>query len=413
MVASEATAERRLRQQLREGADSQAQRVACIGDSLTRGDGLHEHPPAHRVQTSHLRPDQMKLRVRGSYPATLARLLGTSRALVRNFGNGAATACNCSSMPYVAQREFAAALRYSAEVVVLMLGTNDAKAEHWLSGPCSRRPAGETPGHMMREGLLQIIRALVSQTAVELLVLLPPPPVVRSRWGVRLELLPPVRRSIERVALQLQGTTDTSARTAWPPTVQCPRPSGAPPRVLLSPPLAVPRASPWFAPDDLHLGANGSALLACAVYAQLQRCGVRPGAAAGSEQAVAREEGGRSCWPPFCQGGKRAAMAAEDDGAARSCDARDEGVGAPFLFTGAACSRTATPPRAVCRPLMVAAALAARQAPSAGAWAVIEAGPVRVSPSPTEVVQRLGLIGAMLVPALGLLLMRWRGAPSE
>ena len=71
-------------------------RVACVGDSLTRGDGLHEHIPRHRVPTAKLRPSQLPLRERGSFPAMLRRLLGEDRFDVRNFGHGGTTACNAT-----------------------------------------------------------------------------------------------------------------------------------------------------------------------------------------------------------------------------------------------------------------------------------------------------------------------------
>ena len=129
-------------------------RIACVGDSLTRGDGLHEHPPNHRVPAIQLTARQRPLRERGSYPAFLARLIGR-RADVRNFGHGGSTACNRSGgsgPPFVGVHEMPAALQFSPHVVVLMLGTNDAKRHLWLSGPCSE------PGHGIRAGLQQIVR---------------------------------------------------------------------------------------------------------------------------------------------------------------------------------------------------------------------------------------------------------------
>ena len=101
-------------------------RVACVGDSLTRGDGLHEHPPKHRVPTSDMRrrnKKQFEIRQRGNYPALLARLLGP-KADVRNFGHGGATACAGGNPPYGTVPEYGAALRFRPHVVLLMLGTN-------------------------------------------------------------------------------------------------------------------------------------------------------------------------------------------------------------------------------------------------------------------------------------------------
>lgn len=122
-------------------------RIACVGDSLTRGDGLHEHIPANRVPFQRLRPSQYALRKRGSYPALLARLAATQRAVVRNFGHGGATACNNSGgngPPYESVPEYSAALRFAPHVVILMLGTNDAKAHFWSARVRAARGGAST-----------------------------------------------------------------------------------------------------------------------------------------------------------------------------------------------------------------------------------------------------------------------------
>ena len=117
-------------------------RVACLGDSLTRGDGAHERRP----------PREKRFKQRGNYPALLQDLLGPGYA-VRNFGHGGASACNASDAPYAATRAYATARRWRADVVVLMLGTNDAKTMHWEGAACGG-------GGAYREGLRQLLRGL-------------------------------------------------------------------------------------------------------------------------------------------------------------------------------------------------------------------------------------------------------------
>ena len=117
-------------------------RVACLGDSLTRGDGAHERRP----------PREKRFTQRGNYPARLQDLLGPGYA-VRNFGHGGASACNASDVPYAATRAYATARRWRADVVVLMLGTNDAKTMHWEGAACGG-------GGAYREGLRQLLRGL-------------------------------------------------------------------------------------------------------------------------------------------------------------------------------------------------------------------------------------------------------------
>lgn len=94
-------------------------KVACIGDSLTFGFGLHDAAA-------------------DAYPIRLAKLLG-DRFLVRNFSRSATTAAGTRSPgawnPVFAEtREYGQALAFEPDVIVCNLGTNDLT--HWLdSGP--------------------------------------------------------------------------------------------------------------------------------------------------------------------------------------------------------------------------------------------------------------------------------------
>ena len=127
-------------------------RVACIGDSLTRGDGSHEH--ARRRQAS--------LVGRGNYPSYLQELLG-QRFDVKNFGHGGTTACNDSDSPYTRTREWWRALRFQPHMVVLMLGTNDANGNAELANSVARMPPSTQvfmfePQPRWRENGLQKVR---------------------------------------------------------------------------------------------------------------------------------------------------------------------------------------------------------------------------------------------------------------
>jgi acyl-CoA thioesterase-1 len=74
-------------------------RVACVGDSITRGSG---------------------------YPDQLQALLG-SKYLVANFGVNGAGASENSSKPYMRQSDFPRAQSFDPDIIIIMLGTNDAK----------------------------------------------------------------------------------------------------------------------------------------------------------------------------------------------------------------------------------------------------------------------------------------------
>jgi lysophospholipase L1-like esterase len=76
-------------------------RVACIGDSITQGSG---------------------------YPSKLHALLGSNYA-VANFGASGSTVSTYSSKPYMDQDVFQEAIDYRPDIVVIMLGTNDANPD--------------------------------------------------------------------------------------------------------------------------------------------------------------------------------------------------------------------------------------------------------------------------------------------
>ena len=76
-------------------------RVALVGDSITQGSG---------------------------YPFKLQMLLG-SNYTVGNFGVCGSTVSHNSTIPYVNQTEFQRAEDFDPDIVVIMLGTNDANPE--------------------------------------------------------------------------------------------------------------------------------------------------------------------------------------------------------------------------------------------------------------------------------------------
>ena len=322
-------------------------RVACVGDSLTRGDGLHEHPPSNRVPTSRLHPRHLPMRQRGSYPALLSRLLSGANYLnipmsadVRNFGHGGSTACATSGTrgpAYADTPEFRAALRFKPHIVLLMLGTNDAKRHLWR-GPC-----GESA---YREGLASIARAFMTATSPpNLLVLLSPPPMNADIvFDIDTTLLQQVRHGVALVAAALAADT-AAART----------------RVRLAPPLPIaPTAATIFTYDQLHLNANGSALLACAVHEAVRwdlPRGCSRQRAGGSNNGWATAS--RSCWDPFCLPvGSAPAVGSyvggdfSDDGERRGCE-EESGIGAAYALTGMACKHAHTRElaRATCQRL--------------------------------------------------------------
>lgn len=91
-------------------ADGQI-RVACVGDSITYGHGVSNWP-------------------KRNYPAVLQDLLGDGYN-VQNFGVSGCTVQSDGDQPYAATERYPQGIDYQADVVILMMGSNDSKAENW------------------------------------------------------------------------------------------------------------------------------------------------------------------------------------------------------------------------------------------------------------------------------------------
>ena len=127
-------------------------RVACVGDSITEGTGLSN-------------PDQ------DSYPSQLARLLPEG-CDVRNFGKKSATLMKSGSLPYWSTDQFILSHDFNPDIVVIMLGTNDAKPTNWANN--SQFVADYTD-------LIATYRNLPSQPIVYIAY---PPPVYGTVAGI-------------------------------------------------------------------------------------------------------------------------------------------------------------------------------------------------------------------------------------
>lgn len=84
-------------------------KVACIGNSITFGHGLK------REET---------------YPAQLQKILGDEWN-VQNFGVSGRTLLRNGDYPYVKEKAYADAKAFAPDVVLIKLGTNDAKPQNW------------------------------------------------------------------------------------------------------------------------------------------------------------------------------------------------------------------------------------------------------------------------------------------
>lgn len=85
-------------------------KIACVGNSITYGANILN-------------------RENNSYPAQLQNLLGDDFE-VKNFGVSGRTLLTNGDLPYTNTNEYTEALEYGADIVFIMLGTNDSKSQN-------------------------------------------------------------------------------------------------------------------------------------------------------------------------------------------------------------------------------------------------------------------------------------------
>lgn len=204
-------------------------RLACVGDSITFGHGLRDESGDY------------------SYPAVLARLLGTSW-LVRNFGVSGTTLLHRGDHPYVRTEAYSAALAFRPDMVVIKLGTNDSKRPRpgAPDAPDNWRHKADYAGDY--RALIATFRAVNPSARVFVCL---PVPAYPGNWGIdditlREEISPLVRA----VAIET-GSTPVDLYSALSGHPEC-------------------------FPDTVHPDANGAALIAAAVHRQIMRTASLP-----------------------------------------------------------------------------------------------------------------------------------------
>lgn len=187
-------------------------RVACIGDSITYGLGVEDRDHDH-------------------YPAQLGRLLGPGYD-VRNFGVSGATLLRRSKYPYWDVPEFEAAIAFRPDIVVIMLGTNDAKTPN-------AKNRGEFADDL--RAMIDLVAALPSRPRIWVCL---PPPVFGiltsfSFPALRNEIIPQIRQVAEE---KEAGVIDVFSALA---------------------------SQSDLLPDGVHPNAEGAAVIAETVYKAL------------------------------------------------------------------------------------------------------------------------------------------------
>lgn len=86
-------------------------KVACVGDSITYGHGISGWS-------------------KNNYPSVLSDKLG-EKYCVRNFGVSGSTAQSTGDKPYLQTKRFSQLKEFKADIIILMIGSNDSKPENW------------------------------------------------------------------------------------------------------------------------------------------------------------------------------------------------------------------------------------------------------------------------------------------
>lgn len=142
-------------------------RVACVGDSITE---------------------------LSTYPTDLQELLGPTY-YVREFGVIGTTVLTGTYHPYIYQARFQASKVFLPDIVVIMLGTNDARVDNYQS------IANFTADYKQ---LVSEVQALESKPRI---ILVKPPPIFENNLDLRNEnLLEGIIPGIEQVAEELALT---------------------------------------------------------------------------------------------------------------------------------------------------------------------------------------------------------------
>ncbi len=265
---------------------SYAAKIACVGDSITFGYGL-SNPSTE------------------SYPSVLGVQLGSAHT-VQNFGVSGATLMKMGDKPYWNESAYTSSRSFEPDVVVIMLGTNDAKPQNWS------KEAAFAPDYSELIDGYRSLGALVY-------VATPPPVYPPGEFDIAPDVIEnEVVPAVRAVALD----------------------EGAP---LIDVFSALSGQSARF-PDTVHPDAAGAALIAETVQAALEANGF--GGAAPSAGAGGMSQGGRAnagqggVTAGGGQGGELGGMtnggAGSANGGAGSASSGESGVGGARAGAGGA-----------------------------------------------------------------------------
>lgn len=191
-------------------------KVACVGDSITYGHGISNWP-------------------KNNYPAVLGKMLG-DKYNVSNFGVSGSTVQSTANRPYIKTKCYRQSLDYNADILILMMGTNDSKPENWQGS------------EKFRSEYTSLIEAyLNSENPPEIYLCTPAKPYSVNDKEEKI--------SFDINAAQVEEIADTVRQTADEFNLQ-----------MIDIYNLTSNHPEWFEKDGVHPDVDGAAAIAEAVY---------------------------------------------------------------------------------------------------------------------------------------------------
>ena len=187
-------------------------KIAAIGDSLTYGYGLEN-------------------RQQDAYPSILLELLG-SHYQVANYGMSGRSLLSTSDYPYLKEKNAQQSLESDADIVIIMIGSNDSRAAYWNKEQFIKEYRDLVKGYIK----------LPSQPDVFIVA---PPYVPTSRFGLNNEV---IRDEIQQIVEDVAAELGVHFINLYPVT----------------------EGHPEYYSDGLHLTPLGNRVIAKAIFSALR-----------------------------------------------------------------------------------------------------------------------------------------------
>lgn len=131
-------------------------KIATVGDSLTYGYGLEN-------------------RLTDAYPSILLDLLGPHYQ-VSNYGMSGRSLLSTSDYPYLKEKNAQESLKSDADIVIIMIGSNDSRAAYWNKD-------------QFKKEYREFVQAYVHLTSQPDVFVVSPPYVPTSRFGLNNDIV--------------------------------------------------------------------------------------------------------------------------------------------------------------------------------------------------------------------------------